>query len=62
MESLDPGFRRLAKKGLADKAVSPGKSKNMQQVMTALYSQAKDVLNKCNTTMLYKARTHIQTW
>lgn len=56
VESLDPGFRRLAKKGLADKTVSPGKSKNMQQVMTALHSQAKDVLNKCNTTMLYKAR------
>lgn len=56
VDSLDPGFRKLAKKGLADASVYPGKSKNMRQVMDALHTQAKDILNKCNTTMLYKAR------
>lgn len=54
--ALEPGFRKLVKEGYIDPAVDAGKSKAVKQVMKALRDQAKDTLNVCNTTMLYKAR------
>lgn len=53
---MEPAMRRLVKKGLAGKAVTAENSRNVQQVVKALHSQAKDKMNLCNTTMLYKAR------
>lgn len=53
---IDPGLRYLSRQGLAGAAVAPEKSRNVKQSMDALNKQAKDTLNKCNTTMLYKAR------
>ena len=56
IRSTDAGFRHLVRRGLAGDAVESGKSKTVKQVMSTLASQAKDTLNVCNTTMLYKAR------
>lgn len=53
---VEPGMQKLLRRGLAGEAVEPKKSKNIQKVMKAFQSQAKDMLNLCNTTMLYKAR------
>lgn len=53
---VEPGMQKLLRRGLAGEAVEPKKSKNIQRVMKAFQSQAKDTLNLCNTTMLYKAR------
>lgn len=53
---VEPGMQKLLRRGLAGEAVEPKKSKNIQRVMKAFQSQAKDMLNLCNTTMLYKAR------
>ncbi len=56
IQLIDPGLRYAARKNLAGEMVEATKSKNVQQAMGALEGQAKDTLNKCNTTMLYKAR------
>lgn len=56
IRAIDPGLRNLARHGLAGEPVPVKKSKNVQQTMNAIERQAKDTLNKCNTTMLYKAR------
>lgn len=56
VSATDPGFQYLVRQGLADDAVDAGKSKTVKQVMRSLRQQAKDTLNICNTTMLYKAR------
>ena len=56
IQSIDPGLRNLAKRNLVGDPVTVSKSKNVRQAMGALEKQAKDILNKCNTTMLYKAR------
>ncbi len=53
---LEPVMRRLVRRGLAGEAVSVKRSKNVLQVARSLKKQAKDVLNLCNTTMLYMAR------
>lgn len=55
-KSMEPGFRYAVKQGLAGEAVTAEKSKTVKQVLSSLNDQAKDTLNKCNTTMLYKAR------
>lgn len=57
---LEPAMQHLVKKALAGKAVRPEKSRNVQQVLKALRNQAKDTLNLCNTTMLYKAKAAYQ--
>ena len=56
IKSTDAGFRYLVRQGLTDEAVESGQSKTVRQVMKTLRDQAKDTLNVCNTTMLYKAR------
>ncbi len=56
INSIEPGFRHLVDKGLADRAVEVGKSKNVKQVAKALRKQAKDTINLTNTTMLHKAQ------
>lgn len=56
IKSTDAGFGYLVRQGLTDAAIESGKSKTVRQVMKSLRSQAKDTLNVCNTTMLYKAR------
>jgi len=56
VRAVDPGLQYLTKKNLAGEAVSPQKSNNVKQAVKALNRQAKDTLNKCNTTMLYKAQ------
>lgn len=48
IQSIDPGLRNLAKRNLVGDPVTVSKRKNVKQ--------AKDILNKCNTTMLYKER------
>ena len=53
---LEPGFQYLSRQGIIDEAVKATKSRNVLQVMKTLRKQAKDTLNLCNTTMLYKAR------
>lgn len=56
IKNIDPGLKSLCKDGLIGKAVEAKKSKNVKQVVHNMRSQAKDTLNMCNTTMLYKAR------
>lgn len=56
IKNIDPGLRKLARDGLAGEMVSPNKSRNVRQTVDSMKKQAKDTLNMCNTTMLYKAR------
>lgn len=56
VKAVDPGLRHLARMGLAGEAVAPSKSRNVKQAIAGLRRQAKDTLNLCNTTMLYKAQ------
>lgn len=55
-KELEPGFQYLSRQGFIGEAVPAAKSRNVKQVMRNLHKQAKDTLNLCNTTMLYKAR------
>ena len=55
-KELEPGFQQLVKRNITEKTVSVAKSRNVIKVMKGLKRQAKDTLNLCNTTMLYKAR------
>ena len=56
INTIDPGLQYLAKQNLAGEAVAVSKSRNVKQAVKAMNRQAKDVLNKSNTTMLYKAQ------
>lgn len=56
IQEIDPGLRYMARQGVAGEMVEAAKSKNVKQVMGGMQKQAKDTLNLCNTTMLYKAR------
>lgn len=56
IKSTDAGFRYLVRQGFTGEAVEASKSEAVKQTMKAFNAQAKDTLNKCNTTMLYKAR------
>lgn len=56
INGIDPGLKRLARDGLSGNPVEVHKSKSIKQVIRSMKSQAKDTLNMCNTTMLYKAR------
>lgn len=56
ISKIEPGMQQLLRQGLVDKAVDAGKSKRVQKTMKSFQRQAKDTLNLCNTTMLYKAR------
>ena len=56
LEEVEPSMRHLVRRGLIGEAVPAKKSKNVKQVLTTMRGQAKDILNLCNTTMLYKAR------
>lgn len=56
LDSMEPGFRRLAKNGYVKTAVEPKKSKAVKQVVKSLQKQAKDSLNLTSTTMLHKAQ------
>lgn len=53
---VEPGMKQLVQRGLVGEAVPAKKSRNVKQVLTTMRGQAKDTLNLCNTTMLYKAR------
>lgn len=56
LEEVEPAMRQVAREGLAGKAVPVKRSRNVARVMDTMREQAKDTLNLCNTTMLYKAR------
>lgn len=56
LDRVEPGLDELKKEKLIEGAVPAKKSKNIEQAVKAVREQAKDSLNLCNTTMLYKAR------
>lgn len=56
IKNIDPGLRQMARDGLAGDMVPPHKSRNVKQTVESMKKQARDTLNMCNTTMLYKAR------
>lgn len=56
LDSMEPGFRRLAQNGYVKTAVEPKRSKAVKQVVKSLQKQAKDSLNLTSTTMLHKAQ------
>lgn len=55
-KELEPGFQQLVRRKIVGEVVPVAKSRNVVKVMSGLKRQAKDTLNLCNTTMLYKAR------
>ena len=55
-KELEPGFQQLVRRRIVGEVVPVAKSQNVIKVMKGLKRQAKDTLNLCNTTMLYKAR------
>lgn len=60
IDEIEPAMQQVARAGLADEAVPVEQSRNVKQVLTTMRKQAKDTLNLCNTTMLYKARDAYQ--
>lgn len=58
---LEPGMQQLVKLGLIDETIEPEKSERLKKVMKTFRKQAKDTLNLCNTTMLYKAKDVFKT-
>lgn len=60
MGEIEPGMKHLVRRGLVGETVPIKQSKNVRQVLTTMRAQAKDTLNLCNTTMLYKARSAYQ--
>lgn len=60
MGEIEPGMKHLVRRGLVGETVPIKQSKNVRQVLTTMRAQAKDTLNLCNTTMLYKARAAYQ--
>lgn len=59
-KNLEPGLSYLARRGIIGAAPEYEKSKAVKQVIKTIKTQAKDTLNLCNTTMLYKARDAFQ--
>lgn len=57
---VEPGMKHLVRRGLVGETVPIKQSKNVRQVLTTMRAQAKDTLNLCNTTMLYKAKAAYQ--
>ena len=62
LEEVEPSLASLVRRGLVGAPVRSMKSRNIRQVMEKLQRQAKDTLNLCNTTMLYKARDAWRCW
>lgn len=60
LDQVEPGLAYLTRRGLAGEAVELTRSKRVQRAMDTLQDQAKDTMNLCNTTMLYKARDAFQ--
>lgn len=56
VDELEPALRYLTREGMTGKAVATEKSRGVKRVVSSLQKQAKDTLNLCNTTMLYKTR------
>ena len=56
MGEVEPGMKHLVRRGLVGEAVPIKQSKKVRRVLTTMRTQAKNTLNLCNTTMLYKAR------
>lgn len=57
---IEPAMKKLARQNLVKAAVPAEHSRNVKQVIKTMRAQAKDTLNLCNTTMLYKARDAFQ--
>lgn len=53
---IEPGLTELERENIVKKAVPVEKSKNLKRAVETVHKQAKDSLNLCNTTMLYKAQ------
>ncbi len=60
IKEIEPAMQQVARAGLVGEAVPVERSKNVKQVLTTMRKQAKDTLNLCNTTMLYKSRDAFQ--
>lgn len=60
IKEIEPAMQQVARAGLMGEAVPVERSKNVKQVLNTMRKQAKDTLNLCNTTMLYKARDAFQ--
>ena len=56
IKNVEPGLAAIARRGLIGEAVAIKKSRSIRQAIKTYRKQAKNVLNTCNTTMLYKAR------
>lgn len=56
IREIEPAMKYAVRRGLAGATVLPEQSQNIKQVTKIMRRQAKDTLNLCNTTMLYKAR------
>ena len=56
LDQVEPALAYITREGLAGEDVNLHKSKNIQNTMNSMRNQAKDTLNLCNTTMLYKSR------
>lgn len=52
---MEPSMQRAVRRGLLPVAEPVEKSRNVKQALSTMQKQAKDTLNLCNTTMLYKA-------
>lgn len=56
LDQVEPALAYLTREGLAGEVVQLRKSQNIQSTMDNMRTQAKDTLNLCNTTMMYKSR------
>lgn len=56
MERVEPDLYETERKGILDQTIPAKKSENVKAAVQAIQKQALDLLNVCNTTMLYMAR------
>ena len=60
IDEIEPAMQQITRAGLVGETVPVEQSKNVKRVLTTMRKQAKDTLNLCNTTMLYKAKDAYQ--
>lgn len=60
LEQVEPALSYLTRRGLGGEPVELTRSKRVKSAMNTLQDQAKDNMNLCNTTMMYKARDAYQ--
>ena len=56
LSRVEPGLDELEREGIIKKAVPVKRSKHLENAIETVFAQAQDIMNLCNTNMLYMAQ------